>query len=75
MLGTMISGEDMLLLVEKECGFAPIAKASVNVELIQRGDLIFALELHNMQGISLPKTKAKISFTAAYKDFTISSTK
>jgi hypothetical protein len=47
----MISGEDMLRLVEKECGFAPIANASENVELISRGDLILALEMQNEQGM------------------------
>ena len=51
LLGTMISGEDMLRLVEKECGFTPIANASGNVELIARGNLILALELQNEQGM------------------------
>ena len=51
LLGTMISGEDMLRLVQKECGFAPIANASDNVELISRGNLILALELQNEQGM------------------------
>ena len=50
LLGTMISGADMLRLVENECGFAPIAKASENVELIARGSLILALELQNEDG-------------------------
>ena len=51
LLGSMISGEDMLRLVEKECGFAPIAKASNNVELVARGDLILTLEMENEEGM------------------------
>ena len=51
LLGTMISGEDMVRLVEKECGFAPIATASKNIELVQRGDLILALEMENERGM------------------------
>ena len=51
LLGSMISGEDMVRLVEKECGFAPIAKASANVELVQRGNLILTLEMENKQGM------------------------
>ena len=50
LLGTMISGEDMLRLVEKECGVAPIAKATNNIELMKRGDLILALEMQNEGG-------------------------
>ena len=51
LLGTMISGDDMLRLMEKECGFAPIAKASKNIELVQRGDLILTLEMENEGGM------------------------
>lgn len=60
LLGSMISGADMRRLVEKECGFAPIAKASENIELVQRGDLIFALELENKVGV--------IDLVGKYKD-------
>jgi beta-galactosidase GanA len=49
-LGSLISGEDMLHLLEKELGFTPIAKASKNVELTQRGELILALEMQNEHG-------------------------
>lgn len=49
-LGTVLSGEDTLRLVEKECGFTPIAKASKNVELVERGNLILAIELQNQSG-------------------------
>ena len=49
-LGTMLSGKDFRRLVEKELGFAPIAKASHNIELIKRGKLILAVELQNEKG-------------------------
>ena len=51
LLGSMLSDEDMLRLIEKECGFAPIATASKNVELVQRGDLILTLEMENEGGM------------------------
>lgn len=50
LLGSMISETDMLRLVENECGRKPIAKASENVELIQRDKSIIAIELQNEKG-------------------------
>ena len=50
LLGTMLSPKDFRRLIEKELGFAPIAKASHNVELIERGRLLLAVELQNEKG-------------------------
>lgn len=50
LLGSMISAKDMLRLVEKECGLQPIKNASDNVELIQRSNIIVAVELQNEKG-------------------------
>lgn len=49
-LGTMLAPADFRRLVERELGFTPIAKATGNVELVGRGELIIAIELNNEHG-------------------------
>ncbi|MBE7080829.1 MAG: hypothetical protein E7371_06295 [Clostridiales bacterium] len=50
-VGSVISGEDMLRLV----GVQPIFHASNNVELTKRGDCVIAIEIENQEGmIELP---------------------
>ena len=45
-VGAMISGEDVVRLT----GLNPICSASENIELIQRGDCIIAVEIENKKG-------------------------
>ena len=45
-VGSVISGEDVVRLT----GLNPICNASENIELIQRGDYIIAVEIENKKG-------------------------
>ena len=45
-VGSVISGEDVVRLT----GLNPICNASENIELIQRGDSIIAVEIENKTG-------------------------
>ena len=51
LVGSMPSEADIKRLVEKELGFLPIKRASDNVELIERGGVIIAVELKNERGM------------------------
>ncbi|MBQ4269336.1 MAG: beta-galactosidase, partial [Clostridia bacterium] len=68
LVGAMLGEEDFKRLIEKELGFAPICEASDNVELIERGSLIFALELKNEKGFVCVNRKYKNVLTGEVVD-------
>ena len=49
-VGAMMGESDFKRLIEKEVGFLPILRASDNVEVLRRGELLLALELQNEFG-------------------------
>ena len=68
LVGAMLGEADFKRLIEKELGFAPICEASDNVELVERGSLIFALELKNEKGFVCVNRKYKNVLTGEVVD-------